>query len=457
MKTFNKIVCKVVNLDNNIFSFNYNKNDKISGIYKFFFGIFTSVDTEINKFDYIQQTVNNFYFLDKATEKKEFFDLFCKIQRIYHSLNKFVFLCKFKKAKLIVETDLQLNSINKNEPNVICIYHINSKYLFKIEELLKHIYMSLTNCFSFFSEPIAIKNPYNNIAFDKSVLYFINYYIVSNVKINYIKFSHIDIFIKFKECNFNMTKFVTNYEHILIEYAIKNYLNNCTRETIVNEIKKIIQTFNYYFCGEIQIKISEGFPEDELVRIMKPYLYLKLQSSYSLIPRNKTIARKKLMKKLLEFQRFNPQFGRKIIRFKDIYKDGKIKRIKSHIEFNMKHKKFNTDEEVNFMNNHLSYKYDSYEVEDAVEDYSEEHSEEISEELSEEHSEYSQVLSFGPVRHAVVTNSESNYQNENNITNDAGYEEDEEGYEDEEYNEPNEYNEEENENFFEEYDNDSIS
>ena len=364
MTTFDKIINKVINLDNNIFSYNYDKNDKISGIHKIFFRVLCNIKLykNKNKFEYLEETLNNFYFLENTTEKKEFFELFFKIQRIYHTLNRFVFLYKYKKSKLIVDTDLQLNQINPNEANVICIYHINSKYLFRIEELLKHIYTSLTNCFSFFSEPISIRNPYNNIPFGKSILYYIYNYLVLNTKIQFIRPFHIDIFLKFKECNFNMTKFVNNYEHILREYAIKNYLNNSTKQTIVNEIKLIITSFNSNFLKDNnKIKISEEFPEDQLIRIMKPYLHLKLQACYSLVNKNKTDARKKLTKKLREFQCFNPQFGRKIIKFKDIILNGKIKRVKSNIEFNMKHKKFNTFEIDNFMNNHLIYKYDNQE------------------------------------------------------------------------------------------------
>ena len=92
---------------------------------------------------------------------------------------------------------------------------------------------------------------------------------------------------------------------------------------------------------------------------MKPYLHYKFQSHYSLISKNKNNAKKILHKKLQEFQQFNPNFGRKIIKLKNIYIKGKIKRVKSHIEFNMIHKKFNNFEIENFMKNHLSYKYDS--------------------------------------------------------------------------------------------------
>lgn len=365
MATFNKIIHKVTNLDNNIFSLSYDKNDNIKGIYKFFFSILYNNNLYKNKFDFIHQTMNNFYFSKNITERNNFFELFCKIQSTYHILNNFVYRYKYKKTNLIVDTDLQLNKIQENEQNVICIYHVNSRYLFKMEDLLKLVYISLTNSFSFFSEPIFIKNPYNNIPFGKSILYYIYSNLASNTKIKFIKPEYLDIFLKFKECNFNMTKFVNNYEYILRENVIKNYINNSTKNTIIDEIQEMIILFNNHFSHENRkIKISKEFPEDELIRIMKPYLYLKLVSSYSLVQKNKIQAKKNLYKKLYEFQQFNPQFGRKIIKFKDIVKNGKIKKVKSHIEFNMRHKKFNTYEIDNFMNNHLEYRYEPYEYEE---------------------------------------------------------------------------------------------
>lgn len=410
MSTFNKIINRVINLDNNIFSLNYDKNDKVQGIFKIFFIILSNIHlykNYKNKFDYVEKTMNDFYFSKKQNEKTEFFNLFCKIQHIYHIINKFFYLYRYKKSKLIVNTDLQLNTIKETDPNIICIYHINLKYLFKIDELLKLIYTSLTNSFSFFSEPLPIRNPYNNIPFGKSILYYIYYYLSSYTKINLIKPDHLDIFFKFKECNFNMTKFVNNYEYILIEYVIKNYINNSTKKILIDDIKEIIKSFNSNFSNEYyKIRICEDFPEDELIRIMKPYLYLSLRSHYSLVQKNKIEARKKLYLKLREFQRFNTQFGRKIIKFKDVVKNGKIKRVKSHIEFNMKHKKFNTYEIDNFMNNHLSYKYDRY-------DYN-------------ESDEEPQII-FSVVRHISINTQQNNesYEDEE----DEHYEEEEEYYE----------------------------
>ena len=170
------IINRLINLDNNIFSLNYDKTDTVSGMHKiFFYNLYNNIQTKTytSKFCFLNETLNNFYFINKPIERYEFLVFFYKIQKTYHILNRFVFLYKYKKSRLTVSTDLQLNEIKIEDPNVICIYHIGSKYLFKIEELLKIIYISLTNCFSFFSEPLSIKNPYNNIPFGKSILYYI--------------------------------------------------------------------------------------------------------------------------------------------------------------------------------------------------------------------------------------------------------------------------------------------
>jgi hypothetical protein len=167
-------------------------------------------------------------------------------------------------------------------------------------------------------------------------------------------------------------------------------LNNSTKKNIINDIKTIINSFNYNFSSEInKINISEEFPQDELIKIMKPYLFLELQASYSLVEKNRLDARKKLRQKLYEFQRFNPHFGRKIFKFKDIVKNGKIKRTISHFEFVVKHKKFNIYEIENFMKNHLEYKYEQ-EFDDEQEEYYEEEQDEQEQDYEEEQDEQEQ-------------------------------------------------------------------
>jgi hypothetical protein len=384
MATYKLIINRIIDLNTNIFSYNYDKKDNIDCIIKNFFAdMYSDCNLRKNKFIKFNTFVNCFYLIESFNKKNEFLNLFCKIQKIYHTLNNFIYRYKYNKSKIRINTDLQLNEISLNEKNVICIYHINSKYLFKIDELLKIIYMSLTNSFSFFCEPIAIKNPYNNIPFGKSVLYYIYFYIINNLNIKYLKFNYIDIFFKFKECNFNMTKFVDKYEHLLREFIIENFINNSTKEKLTNIIRRMIYDFNLKFKSDKRkILISEEFPNEILIEIFKPYLHLKIISIYSLTYTSKIEARNKLNKKLLEFQKYNPQFGKKIINYKIINKNG-FKRVKTHTEFNMNHKKFDTYEIDCFMNNHLSYRYNGhYEESDEVND--DEEGEEINNDTDDE-------------------------------------------------------------------------
>ena len=359
MSTFNLIISKVVKLENNIFSTNYDNYDSIKCIYKFYFNmLYNNSTTHIykTKFHFFKDIINNnFYFIENSTVKTNFLFLFNKIQKTYHILNRFIYKYKYKKSKIIVTTDLQLNTIKLDEPNVICIYHINSKYLFKIQELLKLIYTYLTNNFSLFSDPICIKNPYNNIPFGKSILYYIYSFFILNTQLKFINNNHIDLFLKYKNSNFNITKFTNDHEYILREQSITIYLNNLLKPIIKEQIKTMIDYYNSITLKKKRIIISDDFFEDELITIMKPYLHLRLTSLYSFVPKNKLEAHNKLIYKLKCFQKFNPLFGRKIIKRKTIFINGK-KTIKVFVDFDKNHVNFDLNE---FMNNHLSYKYEN--------------------------------------------------------------------------------------------------
>jgi hypothetical protein len=371
MNTFETIIYKTLNLQNNIFSPKYDKSDNIDGIYKIFFNSFIdnkSTNFYKNKLHFYNETINNFYLSEKYEERNIFIDYFRKIQKTYHTLNRLCFIYKIKKAKQIVNSDLELNEINLGQKNVISIYHNNYNYLFKIQDLLKIIYTSLTNTYMFFCEPITIKNPYNNLPFEKSILYYIYFYLINNTYIGYIKYEHIDLFLKFKQCNFNMTKFVDSYEYILRENTIKNYITSSTKIQIKNDILKMLRDYNEY-NEEHKIIIDSEFPTDILIKIMKPYLNLYLTAIYSLVPKNRTESKYRLTRKLKKFQKFNPKFGRKIVVFKNKVKDNnRIVRYKSHFDFNFKHKKFNVCTNENFMNNHLTYKYNDDNIDDDDDD-----------------------------------------------------------------------------------------
>lgn len=358
-KIFSLIIKKIIRTENNIFLSNYDKTDKIHLMIKANFVTYDNlqlkegklIPVNSNKFDFLDNALNSF--MIKGIRENEILDYFCKIQKIYHTLNRFAFIIKYKKAKIVVNTDMELNEINQNNKNVICLYQEKAKYLFKIFDLIKIINISLSNSYHFFAEPLCIKNPYNNIPFNKSTLYNIYYYITERPYL-LVKYNILELFLKFYECHFNLTKFLSNYEYLLREYNIKNYIKNSINDDLYYEIKNMLSIFNKNKPYKNQINISSKFPKKKLIEIFKPYLLLYINSKNLLIPLLKKKAAYELYYKLLNFQNYNPSFGR--IQIKHVKKivNNQIK-IVINQEYNDKHILFSNNNNKNFLCDHLSY------------------------------------------------------------------------------------------------------
>lgn len=348
--TFKLIIKKIINTDNNIFSNNYNKSDTVNKTIKtIFYSFFSSELTIKNKFCFFYKTINNTFF---KNIKDEFIDYFYKIQKTYNGFNLLANIYKYKKANIIVDKDMGLNEININQKNVICIIHLNSKYLFTITDLLNIINTALSNNTSFFSEPLCIKNPYNNNPFTKSILYYI--YLFTILKTKYLP----DLFFKFVYCDLNLTYFGQKYEVFLRDYSIKKYVYNSPSNILVLEINKMINYFNNKNKKKIYIDVD--FPKDKLVQIMKPYLLIFLTSKYSMVPFVKVNTSFIFKNRMLNFFKFNPQFGRK--KYKILMgrtSDFKKKIIYKVLEFDDKHISFkeNNANSEDFLTDHLLFNY----------------------------------------------------------------------------------------------------
>jgi hypothetical protein len=355
-ETFNLIVKNILNMDNNFFSPMYDKSDKINNIIKCYFGNlinnYYNKSLTQHKFYFFKNCIHDFYIKNHIDEVIIYF---CKIQKTYHILNRLIFKHKHKKSKIVVSNDMQLNEINENEKNIICIYHFNSRYLFKIQDLLKIINTSLTNSYLFFAEPIAIKNPYNNLPFNKSVLYYIYFYIIEKNNL-FFKTNQLDLFFKYFNCDFNLSLFIDKYEHLLREFAIENYVNNSLESCLYEEIISMIKEFNIdQKKSKNKIIINSLFPKSKLIKAMKSFLLLRMKSLYSLIPHIKENAKFDLYYKLKEFKKKNPKFGRKrIVLIDKISETGTIHKIHKN-EFYDKYICLKNNKNENFLENHLTF------------------------------------------------------------------------------------------------------
>jgi hypothetical protein len=345
------IIKKLLHTDNNIFSSNYDKNENVDERCKLFFNIFLMQDINVkNKFKFFYETLNSIFFKNK---KELFIDYFCKVQKTYKALNKLMYIYKFKNSKIVVNTDMALNEIDINQKNIICIFQDDVKYLFNVNDLINIINTSLINNHLFFSEPLCVKNPYNNLPFSKSTLY--NIYLFIKFKTHFLPV----LFFHFFYCNFNLECFKKKHEYLLRQYSIENYVFKSPSNILIKEINLMIKSFNDN-CRKCKMKyvilIDEDFPSDKLIKIMRPYLLIYINSNYSLLPYKKIELRNMLKVLLIRFNRFNPQFGRKKFKILMEYKKNfKRKIIGKIVEFDDKYIPFNSIEKQNdnFLKDHI--------------------------------------------------------------------------------------------------------
>jgi len=263
------------------------------------------------KFKLLESVNNNIFF--SSAQRDNFLKNFQKMQKIYFSFNKFIFLISQKKN--IVNFDMNLSPIYEGSKNIITLNHYNTGYLFSIIDLIKIIELSLCNADYLFSKPQPIKNPFDNKEFSKSNLYNIYFFI------KFKTYFHSELFHKFFLENFHITSFKFNYEYLLREKIIKNFVFTSSFKSIKKEI--IIMIEEYYFSQNSKKKylssfdpINQDFPVDILIKTFKPYLYIYYQSKYSLVHYNKTYNYNKFIYQMQQFWKFNPKFGRKYISVK---------------------------------------------------------------------------------------------------------------------------------------------
>jgi hypothetical protein len=330
-----------------IYIINSNTN---SEIHLFFYHYITTLYLKSNnnsrikeKFAKFKAMIDNVFISEEL--KEEIIALFCKTQKTYYGFSRFAYIYKYKKSQYVIKNDLYLNEIDEDKTNVFTLYQDNSKYLFQINDLINIINNNLSNSPNFFVNPKVSKNPYNNMPLTHTSLYNIYFFIKNRNGIMPELFHH------YFMCNFNIDLFSQNYECLIRNTAIRNYVNVSNCELLYSEIKIMLRIYAK------KIRIHKDFPVEKIINIMRPYLHLYYLEKYAINGTAKKYESGNLLeKKMRLFYSFNPQFGRKYIRFlsKPVYnfdnKDNKRKRYPSVTIFNDKHISFNeTPEELDII------------------------------------------------------------------------------------------------------------
>lgn len=309
---------------------------------KFTFILLKNPYTIQDKFDFFNKNMTNCFF--NSEMKEHFLSTFSKIQRTYFAFSRMYRIWKLKYGKFVVTTDLGLNELSIKGKNVMCILHDNKNYLFTIRDLITLIETALLNHYCFFSLPLSVKNPYNNLYFNKSTLYNIYYFVRFNTDL------YPELLFRFFDANFNITIFARKYEYLLREISLEKYVKNTDTDSLYNDVKEMIHFI--LIRNKYKITIHKDFPKQKLVEIMRPYLQLWYSAYYSLIPIKQQSSMKRLVRKLIKFNKFNPQFGRRYIKLDTKYVNGKQLHIQT-VCYNDNHKPFILEDD-DFLKNHIN-------------------------------------------------------------------------------------------------------
>ncbi len=233
-------------------------------------------------------------------------EVYSKTQKTYYAFTRLAKLFISKRIKSKVCNDLCMNELDENSHRVITIIHFKTKYLFLISDLMGIFRSALLNTSYFFPEPMYPKNPYNNIEFDVSAIYNIYFHMEKHRLIIPV------VFRLFYNSNLNLDLFLHNNEAFIRDAFIHNYAFASPPSILFKDLDKMMSlyksiTSKLYICVE--------FPRDKLVEIFRPYLHLYYIRKYSVVGTDKyQDALVILKRKLREFVKFNPCFGRKTIK-----------------------------------------------------------------------------------------------------------------------------------------------
>lgn len=262
--------------------------------------------TFLNKFHILDVFLKSI--LHTPVKKNAFFRTFYRVQKIYWALNRFAFICKFKKASTQITTDLLMNDINLNKKSTcICLLHENKKYWFLFRDIANLMVTSLSNSSNLFSCPLPVKNPYNNVYFQKSHLYTMYFALLtSSLRIP-------EIIHGFFYCNFNISELLVNYEHVIRQNTLERYITNLPEDMALESIMKMIDFYNEGMPKKYKIAFHSEFPKKSILRDFRHFLFDFYNADYSLITNIKLAGLVKVKSNLVKFKKQNPSYGRKIL------------------------------------------------------------------------------------------------------------------------------------------------
>jgi hypothetical protein len=275
-----------------------------------------------DKFSVLQRMCQNTFYTESL--QNDILDIFCRTQRYYMALNRFIHICRLKRHYYVVRCDLSMESLFVHHPQTFILVEPKANFLFRINELVSIVENAIGHSPEFYSEPKWPANPYNNNKLTSAALYSLYFQVQQSSRVMPLLF-HL-----FFLCNFNPIVFSEKYEMVIREQAIEKYVMNSPYTLLLRPL--IIMLSENVFTR--RWVIHPDFPAEKLVSIFRPYLLLFYYSNYMENTTRGSLAGHSLNIQLKAFYFYNRFFGRKIYKLTKCRKRGiKIKSWRFHMDY----------------------------------------------------------------------------------------------------------------------------
>ena len=309
--------------------------------------IYTAVSA---KYSFLKKNINTFM----THINNDFIDLFKDVQKHYRAFARFANIWRHKRSPVQIDHDLYMTPLHRDNRSVFSLLQQGKIYLFTTSNLVNSICTSLSNAPNFFVEPLVMKNPYNNIPFNKSDLYNIYFFLKHSPIIMPMLFHNYFL------VDFDLRKFRDENENVIKCMAFKSHIRNATANSLYNASIQMLKKY------QKKIVIHKDFPKDTLVNILRPYLLLYYITQYSAEEYRVIDAEAQLHYKLKKLYQNNPAFGRKLVKLKRV---GFSTRRVRYIEFSDKHPDFDEPVDIEtYQKTHLEMIEAEYSSSDEDED-----------------------------------------------------------------------------------------
>ena len=227
-----------------------------------------------NKFNMLKRLILDNKFL-KETDMAGVIDCFCNAQRVLHSLIRLNRKVNYRYSRTYdYNLDMGMNPLSQYKPHLlITLLENNTKYNFKLGDMITLIHKRLCNSNSFFPEPLDIVNPYTNIPLSYSSLYHLYFSIKAS------SFTMPTLFHQLFLCHFDISKFLDFNECLIKENIISDVNSNSSQR----QKNKRLSSMMYFYRNHFSYKYYLDNHKALLEKVSHLHIHY-LRTKYSLNP-----------------------------------------------------------------------------------------------------------------------------------------------------------------------------